>query len=159
MMDWDDSSGSSSDDEVDGLSSVTKAVSQLGENTPSTTRGSMRGLQLAIQEGWLVQRARDMCSFAHDRYRQAAQAEAAALPEGSVAKMSFRVCLSALRCVFAASRWLIGREQIILMMLQEPIPDIYRIAEHAKQYARFRSRPARRPLTFVQVFASAARAP
>ncbi|KIP05676.1 hypothetical protein PHLGIDRAFT_128752 [Phlebiopsis gigantea 11061_1 CR5-6] len=111
MMDWDDS-GSSSDDDTDGLSNVTKAVSQLGEATVATTRGSMRGLQLAIQEGWLVQRARDMCSFAHDRYRQAAQAEAAGLPEGSIPKMSFR---------------------IILMMLHEPTPDIYRIAEHAKQ--------------------------
>lgn len=90
MMDWDDS-GSSSDDDTDGLSNVTKAVSQLGEATVATTRGSMRGLQLAIQEGWLVQRARDMCSFAHDRYRQAAQAEAAGLPEGSIPKMSFRV--------------------------------------------------------------------
>lgn len=113
MMDWDDS-GSSSDDDTDVISNVTKAVSQMGsgENQQSTTRSSMRGLQLAIQEGWLVQRARDMCSFAHDRYRQAAQAEAAALPEGSVAKMSFR---------------------IIMMMMHEPIPDIYRIAEHAKQ--------------------------
>ncbi|GJE87861.1 histidine kinase [Phanerochaete sordida] len=113
MMDWDDS-GSSSDDDTDGLSNVTRAVSQMGPNdaSPSTTRGSMRGLQLAIHEGWLVQRARDMCSFAHDRYRQAAQAEAQALPEGSIAKMSFR---------------------IIMMMMHEPIPDIYRIAEHAKQ--------------------------
>ncbi|EKM60729.1 uncharacterized protein PHACADRAFT_155836 [Phanerochaete carnosa HHB-10118-sp] len=114
MMDWEDSNGSSSEDDTDGLSNVTRAVSQMGasETSSSTTRGSMRGLQLAIQEGWLVQRARDMCSFAHDRYRQAAQAEAATLPEGSVAKMSFR---------------------IIMMMMHEPIPDIYRIAEHAKQ--------------------------
>ena len=96
MMDWDDN-GSSSDDETDGMSSVTKAVSHLGQPALSTSRGSMRGLQLAIQEGWLVQRARDMCSFAHDRYRQAAQAEATSLPEGSIAKMSFRVCMSILR--------------------------------------------------------------
>lgn len=113
MMDWEDS-GSSSEDDVDAISNVTKAVSQMGpsETSSSTTRGSMRGLQHAIQEGWLVQRARDMCSFAHDRYRQAAQAEAATLPEGSVTKMSFR---------------------IIMMMMHEPVPDIYRIAEHAKQ--------------------------
>jgi hypothetical protein len=51
----------------------------------------MRGLQVAISEGWLVQRARDMCSFAHDRYRQAAEAEALSLPNDLVAKMSFRV--------------------------------------------------------------------
>jgi len=51
----------------------------------------MRGLQIAISEGWLVQRARDMCSFAHDRYRQAAEAEALSLPDDLIAKMSFRV--------------------------------------------------------------------
>ena len=51
----------------------------------------MRGLQVAISEGWLVQRARDMCSFAHDRYRQAAEAEALSLPNDMIAKMSFRV--------------------------------------------------------------------
>ncbi|KAK0481591.1 hypothetical protein IW261DRAFT_1550690 [Armillaria novae-zelandiae] len=49
------------------------------------------GLQKALDEGWLIQRARDMCSFAHDRYRQAAQAEAANLPEDVAAKMSFRM--------------------------------------------------------------------
>ena len=89
MMDWEDSSGSSSDDDTDGMWNLHKAV-RSGEKL-STARGSMRGLQLAIQEGWLVQRARDMCSFAHDRYRQAAQAEALQLPEGAIPKMSFRV--------------------------------------------------------------------
>jgi hypothetical protein len=52
---------------------------------------SMRGLQMAIDEGWIMQRARDMCSFAHDRYRQAAQADIASLSEDVVVKMSFRV--------------------------------------------------------------------
>lgn len=88
MVDWEDSSGSSSEDDVDSMWHIPKAPT---ETSLSTARGSMRGLQHAIQEGWLVQRARDMCSFAHDRYRQAAQAEAASLPDGSVPKMSFRV--------------------------------------------------------------------
>lgn len=92
MVDWEDSSGSSSEDDVDCMWSVPKASA---ETSLSTARGSMRGLQHAIQEGWLVQRARDMCSFAHDRYRQAAQAEAASLPDGSVPKMSFRVRMHA----------------------------------------------------------------
>jgi hypothetical protein len=73
---------------------------------------SMRGLQTAIDEGWIIQRARDMCSFAHDRYRQAAQAEAASLTEDVVAKMSYR---------------------IVLMMISEIPIDVYRIAEHATQ--------------------------
>ncbi|KAF7798602.1 hypothetical protein EIP86_009824 [Pleurotus ostreatoroseus] len=110
MMDWEDSSGSSSDEDTDSMWNFPKSM--RGETALSTTRGSMRGLQIAIQEGWLVQRARDMCSFAHDRYRQAAQAEAQHLPEGAIPKMSFR---------------------IILMMLHEPAPDVYRIAEHAKR--------------------------
>ena len=91
MMDWEDSSGSSSDEDTDGMWNIPKTIRAGGETALSTSRGSMRGLQIAFQEGWLVQRARDMCSFAHDRYRQAAQAEAANLPEGAIPKMSFRV--------------------------------------------------------------------
>ncbi|KAI0078477.1 histidine kinase [Panus rudis PR-1116 ss-1] len=109
MMDWDDSSGSSSDDDGDIAYDVSKAMNNMKEGT---SRGSMRGLQRAIQEGWLVQRGRDMCSFSHDRYRQAAQAEATTLPEGTIPKMSLR---------------------IILMMLHDPVPDAHRIAEHAKR--------------------------
>ena len=89
MMDWEDSSGSSSDEDTDDWT-IPKSV-RSAENMTSTSRGSMRGLQMAIQEGWLVQRARDMCSFTHDRFRQAAQAEAANLPAPVIAKMSFRV--------------------------------------------------------------------
>ncbi|KAI0793300.1 histidine kinase [Abortiporus biennis] len=109
MMDWEDS-GSSSDEESSDMWNLSKAVRDITES--SATRGSMRGLQQAIQEGWLIQRGRDMCSFAHDRYRQAATAEAQNLPEGTIPKMSFR---------------------IILMMLHESVPDVYRIAEHAKR--------------------------
>ncbi|CCM01303.1 uncharacterized protein FIBRA_03352 [Fibroporia radiculosa] len=114
MMDWEDSSGSSgSDEEPEDMWNVSKAVSTINDNTlPSSSRRSMHGLQTAITEGWLVHRARDMCSFAHDRYRQAAQAEANDMPEEAVAKMSFR---------------------IILAMLHEATPDVYRIAEHARR--------------------------
>ncbi|TFK40893.1 dual-domain HisK/Mak2 protein kinase [Crucibulum laeve] len=113
MMDWEDSTGSSgSDDEVDDMWNLHKAVSNLQETGSSTARGSMRGLQLALAEGWLIQRARDMCSFAHDRYRQAAQAEIEALPQETISKMSFR---------------------IILMMMHENPIDVYRVAEHAKR--------------------------
>ncbi|KIL70561.1 hypothetical protein M378DRAFT_194875 [Amanita muscaria Koide BX008] len=114
MTDWEDSSGpgsSGSEDETDDLWNMHKAVTNLRETGPSNARGSIRGLQMALAEGWLIQRARDMCSFAHDRYRQAAQAEVDALPAESIAKMSFR---------------------IILMMLHESPIDVYRIAEHAK---------------------------
>lgn len=91
-MDHDSPSGSSSSDldtEEDRGSSSLVPIPK--EKSTSTARRSMRGLQIAIDEGWLVQRARDMCSFAHDRYRQAAEAEALSLQDDLIAKMSFRV--------------------------------------------------------------------
>ncbi|KAI0047651.1 histidine kinase [Auriscalpium vulgare] len=113
VMDRDDSSGSSgSDFDDDDDWSLSKPSSAVRERPLSTSRGSMRGLQIAIAEGWLVQRARDMCSFAHDRYRQAAEEEAARLPENAIAKMHFR---------------------LIIMMLHEHNPDIYQIAERAQR--------------------------
>ncbi|KAJ7275535.1 histidine kinase [Mycena haematopus] len=108
----DSSSGSSGDEEGEERGwSIARAVSNVPD-TASTgnASASMRGLQRAIAEGWIIQRARDMCSFAHDRYRQAAQADVASLPEEVYAKMNFR---------------------IIGMMMNEIPPDVYRIAEHA----------------------------
>jgi Na+(H+)/acetate symporter ActP len=92
MMDWEDAiGGSGSEDESDDMMHLHKAVNNLRDTTNTSSHASMRGLQLAVTEGWLITRARDMCSFAHDRYRQAAQAEAATLPQDVIAKMSFRV--------------------------------------------------------------------
>jgi len=93
MMDWEDSSGngSGSEDVLGDMWNLHKAVSTFRETGPGKTHRSMRGLQLALTEGWLITRARDMCSFSHDRYRQAAQAEAERLPSEAIAKMSFRV--------------------------------------------------------------------
>ncbi|KAI1786301.1 histidine kinase [Ganoderma leucocontextum] len=118
LMDWDESSDSSGSGTEEDISkdvwNVSKAMITFREKDKesSSTRRSIRGLQTAIAEGWLIQRARDMCSFSHDRYRQAAQAEAESQTEEAIAKMSFR---------------------IILMMLHEATPDVYRIAEHAKR--------------------------
>lgn len=103
LMDWDDSdesSGSGTEEEQrEDMWNVSKAVSTLREKENSSgTRRSIRGLQTAIAEGWLIQRARDMCSFSHDRYRQAAQAEAESQPEETIAKMSFRVRLNLIAC-------------------------------------------------------------
>ena len=92
MMDWEDSSGSSgSEEEQEESWIISQAVSNMRETRLSTTRGSMRGLQIAIAEGWLIHRARDMCAFAHDRYRQAAIVESRRYPEDKLAKMAFRV--------------------------------------------------------------------
>ncbi|KAJ7693555.1 dual-domain HisK/Mak2 protein kinase [Mycena rosella] len=112
LIDGEDSnSGSSGEEEGEERWSIARAVSNVPDTAPmASASASMRGLQMAIDEGWIMQRARDMCSFAHDRYRQAAQADAASLSEDVVAKMSFR---------------------IILMMMNELPIDVYRVAEHA----------------------------
>lgn len=89
MLDWEDSSGSSSEDETEDWS-MPKVLSAMRSSSHNGGRQSMKGLQMAISEGWLVQRARDMCSFAHDRYRQAVEAHAATLPSQVLGKMSFR---------------------------------------------------------------------
>jgi hypothetical protein len=89
MMDWENSS--SIEDDAGDIWNIHKAVSNIHETESSSSRASIRGLQIALVEGWLVQRARDMCSFSHDRYRQAAQAEAENLPKETIARMSFRV--------------------------------------------------------------------
>ncbi|KAI5897382.1 histidine kinase [Schizophyllum commune H4-8] len=109
MMDKEESSSSGSEEDTDDVWSAHKAAPVTA---PGAGRGSMRGLQTALTEGWLIQRARDMCSFAHDRYRLAAQAELDSLRPEALAKMSFR---------------------IILQMMQQPSPDLYRIAEYSKR--------------------------
>ncbi|EPQ61132.1 hypothetical protein GLOTRDRAFT_113578 [Gloeophyllum trabeum ATCC 11539] len=114
LMDWEDpgSSGSGSEDDG-GAEEFTPMPRPKREGSVGpANHSSIRGLQTAIQEGWLVQRGRDMCAFTHDRYRQAAETEVESLPEEVRAKMSFR---------------------IVLMMLMESAPDVYRIAEHAKR--------------------------
>ncbi|KAF7319894.1 Histidine kinase [Mycena kentingensis (nom. inval.)] len=108
------SSGEDGESEERWTTSIARAVANVPDSAPTpppgNTSASMRGLQVVVEEGWIIQRARDMCSFAHDRYRQAAQADVAALPDGAAAKMSLR---------------------IILMMLNDVPVDIYRVAEHA----------------------------
>jgi hypothetical protein len=95
MMDSDYSTGSgSSEEEGDGTWNPHRPTNSKRDPKLTNSRPSMRGLQVATAEGWIIQRARDMCSFAHDRYRQAALAEAEKLPKETLAKMSFRVCLA-----------------------------------------------------------------
>lgn len=88
MVDWEDSSGSSGSGEETDDWNLSQALTSAQGNASAV---SMRGLHEALSAGWLVQRARDMCAFAHDRYRQAAEAEAAKLPTEVTEKMSFRV--------------------------------------------------------------------
>ncbi|KAG1716795.1 hypothetical protein ID866_393 [Astraeus odoratus] len=109
LIDWEDSSGSSSEEEADDPWNLSRAISMLKHRSPNSG-DAIRGLQGAINEGWLVQRGREMCTFAHDRYRQAVQQEAGALPETVLSRMSFRV---------------------ILAVLHDAVPDGHRIAEHA----------------------------
>ena len=93
LMDWEDpnsSSGSGSEDDgIDELTNLPRSVKR--SSGVNSNHSSIRGLQTAIQEGWLVQRGRDMCSFTHDRYRQAAETEVEIMSDDVRAKMSFRV--------------------------------------------------------------------
>ncbi|KAF9056453.1 histidine kinase [Panaeolus papilionaceus] len=132
MMEWEDASGSTSEDEVEDMWGMHKAASNLRDVGSTNSHRSMRGLQVALAEGWLITRARDMCSFAHDRYRQAAQAEVENLTDESISKMSFR---------------------IVLMMLHENPKDVYRIAEHAQSrcLSLFHDHPRRDELLDVLI--------
>lgn len=91
LVDWEESSESSSDDEVDEGWDLSKTISML-KNRNRSAGDSIRGLQGAIQEGWVVYRGTEMCSFAHDWYRQAVQQEVSNLPDHILSKLSFRVC-------------------------------------------------------------------
>jgi hypothetical protein len=86
MMHWEDSTtGAQGDNNAD----FSKAFREHASMQTNSGRESMHGLQVALQEGWLVQRGRELCSFSHDRYHQAARDLAKA--EWPVAKMSYRV--------------------------------------------------------------------
>lgn len=96
------SAGSSSDHEADG-----GAVHPTGYSRPS-----MRGLQQVVGQGWIIPRARDMCSFTHDKYRQAATHMAGQLPDITI----MRMCL-----------------KIATYLMQEPERDVFRITEYARR--------------------------
>ena len=94
MVDWDEG-GKPDDLNLIHQLGKRKAPSRRVERIPSAelaySKPSMRGLQQVLAQGWLVQRARDMCSFMHDRYRQAAIHMASQLPDITVMKMCLRV--------------------------------------------------------------------
>lgn len=96
-MEWEDSSSSSSDEEGEDAWNVSKVISVL-KHRRSNAGDFIRGLQGAIDEGWVVHRGREMCTFAHDRYRQAVQQEASLLPDQVLSRMSFRVRSHAAWC-------------------------------------------------------------
>ncbi|KAF7340087.1 Histidine kinase [Mycena venus] len=102
LMDGEDaSSGSSGEEEGEERSwSIARAVSNAPDTAPmGNASASMRGLQKAIDEGWVIQRARDMCSFAHDRYRQAAQADIIGMMMNEIPVDVYRVAEHATHCL------------------------------------------------------------
>jgi hypothetical protein len=62
--------------------------------TVGYSRASIRGLQQVLAQGWLIPRARDMCGFTHDKYRQAATHMASQLPDLDVMHMCLKVIYS-----------------------------------------------------------------
>lgn len=109
LMQW-AAYGSSDEDENEDLRQIPRAISNSIQASVNT-RQSTYGLQKAIAEGWLVDRARETCFFTHDRYRHAVENEIANMPKESTARLSLK---------------------IILMLLGEQEPDAYRIAKHSK---------------------------
>ncbi|KAF7324347.1 Histidine kinase [Mycena venus] len=96
-----ETSGSSGEEEGEERSwSIARAVSNAPDTAPmGNASASMRGLQKAIDEGWVIQRARDMCSFAHDRYRQAAQADIIGMMMNEIPVDVYRVAEHATHCL------------------------------------------------------------
>lgn len=87
-----DTSGSSAASEINDTPSLDAIAAVTGYSKPS-----MRGLQQVLAQGWLIQRARDMCSFTHDKYRQAAIHMASQQPDIVIMKMCLRVSFIHLR--------------------------------------------------------------
>ncbi|KZT42789.1 hypothetical protein SISSUDRAFT_979545 [Sistotremastrum suecicum HHB10207 ss-3] len=111
MIDWEDSGSEESDPET----------STLRDRIASKT--SMKGLHVAMMEGWIQQRARDKCAFSHDRYRQAAVSYFEGLPSEVQEKMALR---------------------IILMLSRESTVDTFRIAEYCQRCSNLlKSHPRR----------------
>ena len=91
MVDW-DKGGKLDDLNLIQLLGKRKRMCKRPPNAEfSYSKSSMWGLQQVLAQGWLVRRARDMCSFMHDRYRQAAIHMASQLPDIIVMKMCLRV--------------------------------------------------------------------
>jgi hypothetical protein len=87
MMEWESCGNSSDEDDMGNEPRISKATTC----TTDTDIQGMRGLQTAISAGWLVVRARETCSFTHDRYRFSVAAETEQLPAESVATISLKV--------------------------------------------------------------------
>jgi hypothetical protein len=188
MVDWDEggnpddldliqqlgkrkSASSSSSSSSSLLSS--KAVERAPSAEMAYSKPSMRGLQQVLAQGWLVQRARDMCSFMHDRYRQAAIHMASQLPDITLMRMCLRVAFKLMQvrtcavhdvltlpCRAVACgvsfRFVCPRSDAGLDG-QETDKDVYRIAEYCRRcLPLIREHPKREE--FVDCLVSAAEA-
>lgn len=93
VIDWGDSSGDVSEDDSDHPDA-------WDTQNSLKAKGSVKGLHAAIAEGWLNQRARERCSFVHDRFFHAAVGYRQSLPRQAQEKMALRVCASLDFCRF-----------------------------------------------------------
>jgi len=95
-MDHENVSGSSGSDlDTEDDRNSRESTSANREKSTTTTRPSMRGLQIAIAEGWLVQTGAGICAVSRTTdIVKPPKAEALSLPSDLIAKMSFRVRLS-----------------------------------------------------------------
>jgi hypothetical protein len=94
VTDEDDSESSVKDTDDSPVASEDSLDLDSIRATTGYSKPSMRGLQQVLAQGWLIQRARDMCSFTHDKYRQAAAHMASQQPDIVIMKMCLRVSSS-----------------------------------------------------------------
>lgn len=94
LMEWTDCSGSDSEDEGASLVSAIEEALDSSANKSHLPNQLMRGLQIAVSEGWLVDHTQETCWFAHDRYRNVVEAEIGTMSKDIFEKIHLKVYIS-----------------------------------------------------------------
>ena len=94
LTEWAVYGSSGSEDETDArLLNQPPTDFALASTRPSGTHQPTQGLQIALSESWIECRGREICSFTHDRYRDAVEIEIQSRPVEYIAKVSLKVPL------------------------------------------------------------------
>jgi hypothetical protein len=86
-------------DEDEYTTPISKGIPSSIRADITANYGVIYGLQESIAAGWLVDRARETCSFAHDRYRHAVESEIEKMSKESTARISLKVYFVMSSCV------------------------------------------------------------
>ena len=92
LTEWAVYGSSGSEDETDARLHIHSPTnSALTFTRPSGINQPTQGLQVALSESWIECRNREICSFTHDRYRDAVEIEIQSRPVEYIAKISLKV--------------------------------------------------------------------